>query len=75
MKLHNPGTCHKIKHDITGDHRPAMEETSFIRESKEAETKQVKDMISLGRKLSIVGLFLFDTLIHGALVFGWRGIK
>lgn len=51
-----------------------MEETRFIRESEEAEAKEVKVMVSLGRKLAIVGLFLFDTLIHGALVFGWGGI-
>ena len=52
-----------------------MEETRFIRESEEAETKEAKQMVSFGRKLAIVGLFLFDTLIHGALVFGWEGIK
>ena len=32
-------------------------------------------MISLKRKLVILTIFLFDTLVHGALIFGWKGVK
>ena len=45
-----------------------LEVTQPLKESKQ-QTK--REMISTWRKLAIVGLFFFDSLIHGALVFGW----
>ena len=48
-----------------------MELLEVTQPLKENNQQAKREMISTWRKLTIVGLFFFDSLIHGALVFGW----
>ena len=48
-----------------------MELLEVTQPLKENNQQTKREMISTWRKLTIVGLFFFDSLIHGALVFGW----